>query len=113
MRDATTIIGEIDIRLSELKGLLQINSVPAAEIAQGAQGDNRFTGLAGEIFNLVEDGFFNEPRELSEIRNKLRSEGINKPRTTLMKPLLTLIRKKVLSRDKSLNGKGAFKYSRR
>jgi hypothetical protein len=72
-----------------------------------------FKGLTGEIHNLVQEGFFKDRRTLGEIQKKLRLEGVNKPTTALMRPLVLLIKKKILRRSTGADGKGPYKYDQR
>lgn len=71
----------------------------------------KYTGLTVAILNLIEKGFFEQPKKLSDIQAKLRNRGMNKPTTTIMAPLLTLIRDEKLERDKPQ--KGQFVYFER
>jgi hypothetical protein len=109
------IIGKIESLLDELKASL--GATPQkhgrASAPKALKTGRVFLGLTADIFNLVQDGFFKEPQEISEIQNKLRLEGINKPTTSLSGPLVQLIKKKVLTREEPANGKGPFKYRQR
>lgn len=67
------------------------------------------TGLTESIIDLINNDFFNEPKELFEIRDGLRSEGVNKPTTSLMKPLLRLVKGKILKRE-MVDGKWKYKH---
>lgn len=88
------IINQIRELLLELEGL----NFPLA--SKGKTMSTSLRGLTGEIFNLIQEGFFNQPKDLSEIREKLKAEGIKKNSSELMRPLLQLIRKKFLKRNK-------------
>ncbi|MCB2230670.1 hypothetical protein KQH82_08135 [bacterium] len=106
------IVQQIEQLLGELKELLGSTSTTKRRVTKEHPGDNqsrRFSGLTKMIFGLVEDGYFDQPRKLSEIQSKLRDEGVNKPTTSLMRPLLTLIRQKVLARSKQPKGQYAYK----
>jgi hypothetical protein len=116
MNRNTEIIIKIEDLLQELKQSLGVSSTPKKK--SGAKGsseprDEKFSGLTAEIFNLVQEGYFKEPREISEIQKKLRLEGVNKPTTSLMKPLLLLVRKKIIGRNEPSSGKGPYKYYQR
>ncbi|MGD0208073.1 MAG: hypothetical protein ABSC89_10745 [Verrucomicrobiota bacterium] len=107
------IIGQIEALLGELK--TSLGAKPPKNINEPSKVKPvvNFSGLAGEIYNLIQEGFFKEPKAISEIQNKLRLEGIKKPTTSLMSPLLLLIRKKALIRSKPAEGKGPFRYHQR
>jgi len=99
------IIGQIKRLLIELEKSLDATPVLKSEITS-----KKPRGLTGEIFGLIQEGFFNKPRSLSEIQKKLRAEGIKKNSSELMRPLLQLIKKKFLKRDKPDK---TYKYQRR
>lgn len=105
-RNPQTIINQIESLLRELRSSLTIDTKEFS----GSFYRNP-EGLTGNIHNLIEEGFFDQPRTLSEIHEKLRVEGINKPMTSLMKPLLRLIKGKELKRERQ--EKGQFHYQRR
>jgi len=115
MRTQKQIIDEIELLLTELRRASEINSkkqtpggrTPAASRKSAVS----FSGLTGEIYALVGEGFFKEPKYLSEIQKKLKDEGIFKPTTSLMPSLTRLVRKKVLGRSKPPKGK--YKYFQR
>lgn len=118
MSEGIKIIEQIETLLNELKKSLGVKSQAGPVISANSQTKKDksflvFSGLTKEIHNYVTDGFFKEPKTISEIQNKLRNEGIKKPTTTLMQPLLLLVRKKILSRSKPTEGKGPFKYFQR
>ena len=115
MNRSAEIIEQIEVLLGELKGSSgpKSSGVSASRLSGKMEPPTGFSGLSGQIYNLVEEGFFKEPKTISEIQEKLRLEGIRKPTTTLMAPLLHLIRKKALGRSKSTDGKGPFKYHQR
>ncbi len=108
------IIEKIESLLRELKVSLGATPQKHTKIAtKTSKTEMAFSGLTGEIYGLVQDGFFKEPKSISEIQHKLRLEGIKKPTTALSGPLLLLIRKKVLGRTKPADGKGPYKYHQR
>jgi len=111
------IIEKIEALLGELKTSLGGGASAKHPIAShpSPKADKAFSGLAGNIYSLVEDGFFKAPKTISEIQNKLELEGVIKPTTALSGPLLKLIRGKILLRnkDKSADGKGTYKYQQR
>ncbi len=71
----------------------------------------KFSGLTHGIYELIEEGFFNEPKTISDLQRKLKDRGTNKPTTTIMPSLKLLIDKKILDRNKP--DKGLYKYFKR
>lgn len=115
MRSQKQIINEIELLLAELKRTSGVGSKKqttgggATTLFQ--KSTVSFSGLAGEIHALVREGFFKEPKDISEIQQKLKDEGVLKPTTSLMPSLMRLVRKKVLGRNKPPKGK--YKYFQR
>jgi len=70
-----------------------------------------FSGLTGSICELMEEGFFDNPKTISDLQKKLKDRGIKKPTTALMPSLKLLLVKKVLDRNKP--DKGLYKYFKR
>jgi hypothetical protein len=68
----------------------------------------------GERVRLLEnEGFFAEPRSLSEIQAKLREHGWHYPQTNLSTPLIRLVRQRRLRRLQLAEGsKRVWKYAR-
>lgn len=95
------LITEIEVLINELK--LSLNQGDKLVIA--STPEKKLNGLTGQIYDLTEEGFFNQPKTISDIHMKLRAEGIIKPVTSLMRPLLYLVKKKFLKREKSEKGK--------
>lgn len=58
------------------------------------------------IEELIGDGYFSDPRELSEIQVELGRRGISAKLTSLPSYILPLVRKKVLTREHKVKGKG-------
>jgi hypothetical protein len=113
MKTNLEIIGQIETLFGELKISLGANHPKGAKKPSDEKPVANFSGLTGEIYNLIQEGFFKEAKTISEVQAKLRLEGVNKPTTSLMKPLILLIRKKALGRSKPADGKGPFKYHQR
>ncbi|MCR4324494.1 MAG: hypothetical protein NUV69_02310 [Candidatus Curtissbacteria bacterium] len=105
-KDPLTIISQLESLLKELR-----SSISSGHSGSRRSGSKKSTGLAGDLHSLIGEGFFDQPKTLSEIHEKLRVEGINKPKTSLMKPLLSLIKNKALKRERP--EKGQFKYQMR
>lgn len=110
MNNTEKIIEQIEQLLEELKKEVGV-SASVAKRSKKVASEVKFAGLTGEVFNLVAEGFFDKSKNLSDIQKKLKEDGINKPTTALMKPILMLIRKKVLGRNKP--EKGQYQYYKR
>jgi hypothetical protein len=63
----------------------------------GAKGKPKLTELVAE---LIEDGFFSQPKELGAVKAALEEQGHFYPVTTLSPLMLRLVRKKELRRMK-------------
>lgn len=114
MKNNLELIAKIESLLEELKISLGATTKKHTGVAaKTPKSEATFSGLTGDIHSLVQDGFFKEPKAISEIQNKLQVEGIKKPITSLSSPLLFLTRKKVLARTKPADGKGPYKYQQR
>src|ERR1017187_61908 len=105
------IIDKIEALLDELKSSFGATSAKNEKKPSEHKSGSSFPGLRGKIYNLVQDGFFKDPKTISEIQSKLRAEAINKPTSSLMRPLHVLIKKKALARSKA--EKGPFRYHQR
>ncbi len=110
MNKQEKIIVQIEDLLLQLKKEVGM-PVATPRVANQKTTDENFSGLTGEIFSLVAQGYFGESKTLSEIQKKLKEDGVNKPTTALMKPILLLIRKKILGRNKP--EKGQYQYYKR
>lgn len=104
------IIEQIEELLMQLKESLNLPN----KISSRSSIENRergFSGLTGKIYELIEEGFFNEPKTISDLQRKLKDRGILKPTTALTPSLKILIIKKVLDRNKP--DKGLYNYFKR
>ncbi len=109
------IIKQMEALLIELKQSLNIGNVTQTRNHKKNKAtpdrEQRFSGLTGNIFELMEEGFLNEPKTISDLQKKLKDRGIKKPTTALMPSLKLLIIKKVLDRNKP--DKGLYQYFKR
>jgi len=106
------VLGQIEGLIAELKrslsgGIASKNENPKIRGERGTV----YAGLTKVIMDFIDEGFFDAPRKLSDIQSKLRDEGIKKPTTALMRPVLVLIRHKKLARTKP--AKGQYLYTKR
>ena len=58
------------------------------------------------IEELINEGYFSEPRELGDIQNELGRRAIPVKLTSLPSYILPLVRKRILSREQKNKGKG-------
>jgi len=109
--ETTQIIQQIEALLFELKRVLNISTKSESRRGGRIKSDinvYKFSGLTQKIYELIGEGFFDEPRTISDLQRKLKDKTINKPTTSLMAPLRILIIKKLLDRNKL--DKGPYKY---
>jgi hypothetical protein len=83
------------------------------EVRTKQSGATRPTSSLGDrIGSLAEEGFFSEPRGLSEVQAKLAEHGWHYPQQNLSTPLIRLVRKRRLRRLQGAEGgKKVWKYS--
>ncbi|MDD4902147.1 MAG: hypothetical protein PHE24_03345 [Patescibacteria group bacterium] len=103
------IIRQIEALLIQLKASLSVSDKisPRPFINQG----KGLSGLTGKIHELIDEGYFGEPKTISDLQKKLKDRGTNKATTDIMPSLKRLIDKKILDRNKP--GKGLYKYFKR
>ncbi len=113
MKNQNQIITQIEQLLQELKLSLGTSYTGSVVIDSykkiKPQKNKKLYGLTAEIFRLVEEGYFNERRKISDIEKKLHQRAINKPVTSLMSPLRLLIKKGIIEREKPI-GPGNYEY---
>jgi len=107
------LIKQIESLLVELRNSLSQTSRTSTLNAAISTGKEKkeFSGLTAKVYELVEEGFFDEQKTIADLQRKLKDRGANKPTTSLMAPLKLLIDKKVLDRSKP--GKGIYNYFKR
>jgi len=92
------IIAQIRVLLDELEGA-QVNttSVPAASVKGTAK---KATGCIGAIQDLIDEGFFESQKAISQVVDKLREEGQPYSRELISMNLLNLVKppRKILRR---------------
>ncbi len=109
------IIEQIETLLTQLKQSLNLSHKVMLNYPKKHQVITKqrrvFSGLTGSIYELLEEGFFDESKTITELQKKLKDRGINKPTTAIMPSLKVLIKNKVLDRNKP--DKGLYKYFKR
>lgn len=115
MTKTEQIIKEIETLLIQLKQSLNVpNKISSHHKEKSKSIFNQrlgFSGLTGKIYELIEEGFFDDSKTISDLQRKLKDRGIKKPTTALMPSLRILVIKKVLDRNKP--DKGLYKYFKR
>jgi hypothetical protein len=102
-----------------LGSLLSAGSLRSSAKAEEETSERRVPGapksattLVDRIALLADEGFFGEPRGLSELQAKLAEHGWHYPQQNLSTPLIRLVRKRALRRlQASEGGKKVWKYS--
>jgi len=70
------------------------------------------TGPTGQIEQLIQEGFFRNPKTLAAVKAELANRGHHLPLTTLSPTMMALCQKRRLRRQKVTDGqKSVFKYS--
>lgn len=90
-------------RITELEKRVDALEKQKPKQAKKLKKEDEFKGLAGAIFDLIQESFFDKPRELNEIQKQLKANGVFYPVTSYPDSLLRLVRKKKLRR---INEKG-------
>lgn len=101
MRDSKLIIREIKSLLDELNNSSGIKS---AHRQPGYKANSKALlskGAVGAINMLIEENFFDSPKEISVILERLKEVGHYHKRTTIAMNLLNLTKRRVLNRFKN------------
>jgi hypothetical protein len=71
-------------------------------------------GITNKLNNLISGNFFDQPKTINDVKNKLHQLGLIVKSTDLSAPLLKLIKKEVLDRDKKvINKKELWVYKKK
>lgn len=87
--DLKRIIKEHEQRILKLENLFKQGKKPQRK---------KSTSVASLIEGLKDDGFFNDPKNLNEIRLELAKNNYHYSVTSLTNPLQRLVRQRVLGR---------------
>ena len=71
------------------------------------QKQNDYSGTIGGLRMLIDDGFFENPKNFIDIQTKLTEEGRYNSKPSISMGLLNLVKKRTLSR---LGKKGVWQY---
>ena len=101
MRDPKLIINEIKDLLDELSGSFGKN--PAHRKAADELSANKTLqkGASGAINMLIEENFFDSPKEISTILQRLKEVGHYHKSTAVAMNLLNLTKRRILNRFKN------------
>jgi len=66
---------------------------------------NRTKGAVGGLNILIDEGYFDKPKDLSSILNKLQEIGRYYPRPSIAMNLLNLTKRRMLTRIRNKNSK--------
>lgn len=101
MRNPEVIINEIRGLLEELCNSFDLKPSSEKIIKQKSKTVATPKGALGAINMLIDEKFFNTPKEISKIIKKLEEIGHYHKRTTIAMNLLNLTKRRVLNRFKS------------
>jgi hypothetical protein len=85
-------------------GLIEVGALSGAQLGarRTRRSENGVRHAPAQLLaELIDEGFFNEPRALGAVRSALQEKGHFYPATTLSPLMLRLVRKKGLRRIKS------------
>jgi hypothetical protein len=77
-------------------------------------GKWRKRGIMAKLNNLISGTFFDQPKTINDVKNRLHRLGLIVESTDLSAPLLKLVKKEILDRDKKIiNKKEAWVYKKK
>jgi len=82
---------------------LGAGSVRGRASSANRKGSKRLPSATDAILELKEEGFFDKPKGLADIKDKLASQGMIYPLTSLSGVVLGFVRRRVLGRVKENN----------
>jgi len=98
MRDSNIIIKEIEELLDELGGSLNSKISVGNVTMKTKSGITPPKGAFGAISMLMAENFFDSPKEISTVLNKLKEVGHYHKPTAIAMNLLNLTKRRVLNR---------------
>ena len=110
-KNAKQLVDSIIAQTIELAELSGVNvKTPIAKIQHNQENSRKGTsGATGGLRILVNEGYFNVHKQLSEIIEKLKQEGRPYSNATISMGLLNLVKERVLMRFRD-NGDKKWKY---
>jgi len=105
-----TDIGSLERRISDLEN--RVKNLENSKIKKEHQKEKKsqYKGLTESIFGLIAEKFFDAPKELNEIHQRLKANAVFTPVTSYPKSLIRLIKNKELKRLKKNNKWKYVKY---
>lgn len=82
------------------KMLTKKNISPNSKTDTVKSKTTKYTGLAGALVDLIDESFFNTPKNLQEIFDQLKANAVFYPKTNYPDALLRLVKHKKLRRLK-------------
>lgn len=101
MRDPKLIIGEIKDLLDELGASFGVKSIHDKNSDKTSRLAASQKGALGAINILIEEKFFNTPKEISTVLEKLKEIGHYHRSTAIAMNLLNLTKRRTLNRFKN------------
>ncbi|MCX6702225.1 MAG: hypothetical protein NTX96_03485 [Candidatus Zambryskibacteria bacterium] len=101
MRDPKLIISEIKDLLDELSTSFGVKSIQDKTTNKPSRSTNSPKGALGAINILIEEKFFDTPKEISTILEKLKEIGHYHRSTAIAMNLLNLTKRRILNRFKN------------
>jgi len=101
MRDPKTIIGEMKNLLEELDSSLGSKTAHSKNVSKVRETTTPPKGALGAINILIEEKFFDTPKEISTILEKLKEIGHYHKSTAIAMNLLNLTKRRILNRFKN------------
>lgn len=84
---------------SVLKSFSKNDNLPKPTKQQKSKG-KKYSGLRGTLTEMIQDSFFDTPKELKEIMNEMKARAVFYPRTNYPDSLLRMVKEKQLRRLK-------------
>ena len=100
MRDQKQILGEIRSLLDELEGVPATKSSPHKDAPITEVGLSQ-KGALGAINMLMSENFFDTPKEMPVVMERLKEIGHYHKRTAIAMNLLNLTKRRILNRFKN------------
>ena len=100
MRDQKQIIAEIRVLLDELDSSPNIKSSPHNGITHSETATSQ-KGALGAINMLMAENFFDTPKEMPGVMDRLKEIGHYHKRTAIAMNLLNLTKRRILNRFKN------------
>jgi len=104
--------GQVEVGIDD-EGDVEPDQVEQAEVGVKSRKVSAKTGNVAATFDRwIDEGYFNEPRTLSEVQKKFRQVAIMVPQTSLPGYFLSAVRKGRLTREElEVNGKTVWAYT--